>query len=82
MSIADEMGMKDPNEPRVQWTPETLEAAAKRCDQLRLDLLFDIEESGADAESTAHFIIAVSLLEQAKQHLQIACLLQRRAEKR
>lgn len=63
--------------PAIDFSdPETVEEAAKRIEALRAELLGNGDLSGAGVMAEPHFLIAMSLLEQAAQNLKLAsCLI-------
>jgi hypothetical protein len=61
------------------YTPSTLREIASRVRRLRLDLLKDLDDAGADAESESHYLLGMAALETAFQHFVLASYKQSQA---
>jgi len=71
--------LDDPNKDPEPFTPETLEVFEKRTEQLRLSLLCDVDEAGADPFAEQHALAAFAHLESAQRAFALARLHQTRA---
>lgn len=64
---------------RHEFTPENLMQMAEDVELLRIDLLININEAGADPMAQRYFLMALNALEQAKHYFAMAQLTQTKA---
>jgi hypothetical protein len=60
-------------------TPEQLREMAARVNDLRIELLCDVDDTGTDPEASAFVQLALNSLDNAQAFLDLATLKQRRA---
>jgi len=62
------------NEDPKPFTPATLRAFGRAVEELRHELLYGVDENGADKFAEQHMMLALSTLEQAQRYLSVAAL--------
>jgi hypothetical protein len=73
--------MTNDNEKDPEFTPEALYRIANAVGNLRLSFLFETEDTGRDRVAEQHFLLGLSLLEQAQCQFKLAMLAQPTAHK-
>ena len=68
--------MKDTDSLDREFTPEALREVAASVEGMRHDLLFNLDEAGADPMAEQHYLLALNALDQAVRFLKIAAMTQ------
>lgn len=63
----------------LEYTPETLRNLAQRVEDLRMELLFSVEDAGSDPFSEQEYLASLAYLELAYRRLKVAAMYQSRA---
>lgn len=62
----------NPNEDDLPFTPQTLEDLGGKTEELYHHALFEVDAAGADVMAEQHYLIALSLIQQAQRHFKLA----------
>jgi len=68
--------VKDPNADDDPFTPEMLAKFARQVEDLRADILFGVDDNGADPFAKQHFLTALAHLDLAHRSFKLARLCQ------
>lgn len=63
---------RDPDADELPFTPQTLEHLGGKVEELYHHALFEVDTAGADVMAEQHYLIALSLIQQAERHFKLA----------